>query len=391
MNIDIPTLLLVNGAVMVIAALSFIVNTVLRRNNDVGRMWTTAFVAGILTTLSYAALSVSAEAWWTTAIGNGAYTLTVAALWCGCRLANERASRFWVALVTAAGVAIAALAPGPDGGEWAGVHALFFAVTAFAIAAAVETVRGRLRLSLNARILTVVFALLALYYVLRTIVLLIDGSDGVFFLTYFGTVTSTFVIIFFVILGAISTSVIAAEQQNKAWAGGAVVDAAGGQRIPGVLDSDSFAQHAADWLARARRDRDDLVLLVFDVANMVDMNTAFGREYGDQAVQSVGRIACNSAPSSAIVAHLSGVRFAILTTAPIVGDAAVVAEYLQTALVEIPVDPVEGIRAIATCGISTTEADGYDFADLQRAALAALACARVEGAGTISLAGTVPG
>ena len=241
------------------------------------------------------------------------------------------------------------------------------------------------------RILTVVFALLALYYVLRTIVLLIDGSDGVFFLTYFGTVTSTFVIIFFVILGAISTSVIAAEQQNRAWAGAAVVDEAGGQRIPGVLDSDSFAQHAGDWLARARRDRDALVLLVFDVANMADMNTAFGREYGDQAVQSVGRIACNSAPSSAIVAHLSGVRFAILTTAPIVGEATVVAEYLQTALVEIPVDPVEGIRAIATCGISTTEADGYDFADLQRAALAALACGRVKGAGTISLAGTVPG
>jgi len=51
--------------------------------------------------------------------------------------------------------------------------------------------------------------------------------------------------------------------------------------------------------------------------------------------------------------------------------------------VETPIDPIEGIRAIATCGLSTTETVGYSFTALQKAAVAALDRAGTAGPGSI--------
>ncbi|MET0989829.1 MAG: diguanylate cyclase, partial [Glaciihabitans sp.] len=153
--------------------------------------------------------------------------------------------------------------------------------------------------------------------------------------------------------------------------------------LPGVLTTTEFEQHARNWLVRARRDRDDLVLVMMDVANLEHMNTAFGRDYGDEAIRATARIALDSLPSAALVGYRHGKRFTILTTAPRVGDAVIVAERLHTALVETPIDPVEGIRAVATCGMATTRETGYDFAALRLASIRALDDASQSGAGSI--------
>jgi diguanylate cyclase (GGDEF)-like protein len=388
MRIDAPTLLLTSGAVIVISTISFVVNTVLRRNDIVARMWTVAFVSGILTSLSYAIWSVNPQAWWAVAVGNGEFVFSIGALWCGCRLFNERRSFLWVPLVAALVVLSAALARGPHGGAWAGSLEMFVGVAAFGTLAAVETRRANLSRSVTARVLTVVFAFVSVYYVFRAVWIVIDGPTGPVFTAYFGTIPATFVTIFLVILGAISTSILAVGRQSGQRVGTRVGLT---RQIPGVVGELAFQEAATDWLARAKRDRDSLVLVIFEIANIDHMNTAFGREYGDQAIYAVGRIACQSTPSASLVCHFRGARFAILTTAPAVGEAELVAEHLHTSLVETPIDPIEGIRAIATCGLATTEHDGYDFADLRASALAALSVARFTGPGTIRLTGSITG
>ena len=385
MLIDLQTLLLASGTVVSVAAFSFILNTVLRGADDVGRTWSLSFIAGILTTLSYAVWGVVPDAWWAIAVGNGALALTLGTMWSGSRQFNERASMLWIPNVTSVLVAVAVLVRGPQGGAWAGAVEMFIASAVFAALAGLETVRGRLRRSLNARVLTVVFWGVSFYYIARTGVILIDGPEGDAFTRYWGTVTTTFVTIAFVMLASLSLSVLTASRRVR---GDGTRLNSGEPAIPGVLNKVQFEQAASDWLMRARRDRDSLVLLYLDVANLEHMNTAFGRSYGDQAISAVARTAVDHSPSAAIVGHIRGKRFAILTTAPAVGTAAVVAESLHTALVESPIDPVEGIRAIATCGLGLTDSEGYDFAELQRATLNALVRAESDGAGAIYIAGS---
>jgi diguanylate cyclase (GGDEF)-like protein len=382
MLIDTQTLILASGAVVAISAFSFIINTVLRGADDVGRTWSIAFIMGILTTLSYAVWSVVPHAWWAVAVGNAALVLSLGAMWSGTRQFNERKALRYVTVPASILVGGFVLLEGPTGGGWAGAVPMFLGVAAFATLAGIETVRGVLRRSLNARVLTVVFWGVALFYLLRTVVILVDGSDGDIFNRYWGTVSTTFVTIVFVILAAISMSVLSASRRTR---GGDAARGSGDSTIAGVFDKQEFEQAARDWLLRAKRDRDALVLLYLDVANLEHMNTAFGRTYGDQAVYAVGRIAVEHSPSASIVGHIRGKRFALLTTVPSVGSPAVVAERLHTALVEIPIDPVEGIRAIATCGLGLTEIAGYDFADLQKTTLDALSQAESTGPGEIYL------
>jgi diguanylate cyclase (GGDEF)-like protein len=382
MLIDLQTLLLAQGVVVTICGVAFIVNNVLRRNDKVGRTWSIAFISGILAAFAYAVWALVPGAWWGNAIGNAAVVLSLATMWSGCRQYNDRSSAMAISLLGAGITVLAALVPGPDGGDWAGAAVEFAAVAVFAALAGVESVRFRMRRSVTARMLSVVFWGVCVYFTLRLAAFLINGESGAAFLEYFGTVQTTFASITLVVLAAVSMSVLTT---NRAVRGAQDIAAAEAPRLPGVLPLPEFEQHAEAWLLRAQRDRDPLVLLLVDIANLDDMNTAFGRSYGDEAIRAVARICVRTLPSAAIVGHQRGKSFIILTSAPAVGDAIIVAERLHTALVETPIDPVEGIRAVASCGLVSTRTAGYDYATLRVQATAALLSARETGPGAIRL------
>jgi diguanylate cyclase (GGDEF)-like protein len=378
-TIDTQTMLLIQGAVVAVCSVSFMLH-VLSRNSRTGRTWTIAYISGILSGLAHAIWGFTDNSWWAVGIGNAAFVLTMAALWVGCRQFNNRPSLLWVALAATGVTALAALLEGPAGGDWAGAAITFVMLASFAALSGIETLRGLLRRNHSGRVLPVVFFGTALFYGVRTVIFLVDGPDGVIFQDYVGTPVAAFVTIVLVILATISMTVLNAGASSVAsvtHAGDSPSD------LPGVLGMAAFEQHARNWLVRARRERDDLVLVTMDVANLEHMNTAFGRDYGDEAIRSVARICLEYLPSAALVGYGHGKRFTILTTAPGVGDASIVAERLHTALVETPIDPVEGIRAVATCGLSTTRESGYDFAVLRSSSLRAVSEANQVGAGTI--------
>jgi diguanylate cyclase (GGDEF)-like protein len=380
MLIDLQTLLLAQGVVVTICGVAFIVNNILRRNDKVGRTWSIAFISGILAAFAYAVWALVPEAWWGNAIGNAAVVLSIATMWSGCRQYNDRSSAMPISLIGASVTAIAALIPGPSGGDWAGAAVEFAAVAVFGALAGVESARFRMRRSVTARMLSVVFWGVCAFFTLRLAALLIVGETGDAFLDYFGTAQTTFASITLVVLAAVSMSVLTT---NRAVRGARDIAAAEAPRMPGVLSEPEFDQHAEAWLLRAQRDRDPLVFLLVDIANLDDMNTAFGRSYGDEAIRAVAGICVRTLPSAAIVGHLHGKSFSILTSAPAVGDAVIVAERLHTALVESPIDPIEGIRAVASCGLTSTRASGYDYGDLRSQATAALVSAKEAGSGAI--------
>lgn len=389
MVLDPQSFLLSLGLVVNVAGVTFIVHTVLRRSDAVGRTWSIAFVAGMLATLAHVVAALGPDTWWAWPIGNGAFVLSVALLWCGCRQFNGRNPLLGLALGISVAVGVAAALRGPAGGLSAGSAEMFAGIAFVSAIGGAESLRGALARSSTARVLVLVFWGSAVFYLARLLDFFISGGSEVSFAGSGGQLGATAVAIVLVIVSGMSMSVLMTERQLD---GGANPSQRSVRAIPGVMAQDSFAQHADDWLTRAQRDREQLVLVILEIANLDNMNTAFGRDYGDQAIYAVGRIAAESAPSAAIVSHLRGSRFAILTTAPTVGDAVAVAEQLHTALVETPVDPVEGIRAIATCGLATTEVTGYDRDVLQECALRALAAARGAGPGSVRMheAATIP-
>jgi len=382
--IDVQTLLVAAGIVVAISAISFILSTTLRRNESYGRTWCIAFVAGILETIASIVLATSPSGWWGSGVGNAAVVLALGLMWSGCRQFNERRSLVWIPLAASLLVAAVSLLQGPQGGYWAGAVEMFVGVFVFATLAGAETIRGHMRRAIDARALTIVFWLVALYYAVRCVIFVLAGETSDLFSLYFGTITTTLVAIVLVIVAAISMTAIQPPTT------GLLAGARSGSRglvIEGVSGPETFEAQVRDWLVRSRRDHETLVLLTLSVEGLDDITSAFGREFADQTIRTVGRIACEYSPAAALVAHSGRGRFLVLTLAPSVGSATTIAERLQTALVETPVDTVQGIRAITTIGLATTDESGYDYTELVLAAGGALRTAAEQKPGSIVAAG----
>ncbi|MFW8745019.1 hypothetical protein, partial [Mesorhizobium japonicum] len=75
MNLDITTVAAVSGLIVILCGVTFILNTTLRRNDRVGRIWSVAFVAAILETLAYTIEGLQPAAWWAVAVGNGSFVV----------------------------------------------------------------------------------------------------------------------------------------------------------------------------------------------------------------------------------------------------------------------------------------------------------------------------
>jgi len=378
--LDTQTLLYASGLVVATAGIAFVLNTILRRDSISSRLWSLGFISGMLATIAYAVWGYTPDLWWIVSIGNGALSFAVAAMWSGFRTYNSRASLLWVAGLGALVVGLAVLIEGPDGGSWAGGAAMFLAIATFAALASVETLRGILRRSINARILTVVFGAVALYYVVRTVVFLVYGETSEEFLQGFGTATTTLINIVYLTLAAISLSVLQWESagpgpgRSRADDGGA------------VIGRTKFAGIATDWLRRAECNADPLVLVLLEVDNLEHINIALGNDFGDKVIRSVERVTSESVPTASLVSSQSSTRFAVLTAPPAIGQERAIAERIHTALAEAPVDAAEGLRAIATFGVASTKTSGYSFAALMAAAVVGLKQAELAGPGTIEVA-----
>jgi hypothetical protein len=118
-TLDLMSVLVMTTLVVNVSGILFIVETLLRRDEGAGSVWALAFLAGMLTTLSYSLWAQTPDAWWAIAVGNAAFVASTGCMWLGCRRFNGRRMG-WASAVVAVAVAVAgftvALA-GPGGGD----------------------------------------------------------------------------------------------------------------------------------------------------------------------------------------------------------------------------------------------------------------------------------
>jgi diguanylate cyclase (GGDEF)-like protein len=387
MLLDMTTLLLVSGMVVVLCGVSFIVNTAMRRNDASGRLWSISFISGMLTALSFLVWGIDPDVWWVLAIGNAAYVISIGSIWSGARMFNARTSYIWVPLVAGLVSALLTAIEGPDAGIWTGSTGLFVGVAVFAGLGGAETIRGRMRRNLNARILSICLWIVCAYYVLRTSIFVTAGPESDVFLTYFGSETTTVITILLVLLGTISMSILQAERSGARALGDVTV---GVHSVVGVLSAASFMQQWADWVERASFHGDRLAMIAMDVDNLPQMNMAFGRTFGDTAIRSVAQIVRHCTPTSSLLGHTGAGRFVIVVVAASATDAEQLAIRLQTGLVDEPIDPQQSLRATASFGVVDTDAFGYSLPALRRALDDATQQARDEGGNRIVLGKIIP-
>lgn len=368
--LDSTTLLLVGGLVLLLAGISFLLETLLRRNDAVGRLWSVFYLGAMFSVFAFVLVSIDPSRWWAGAIANGAHATALGFIWSGARRANGRSPLLVVPLALGLVVAVASFVPGEAGGFWAGGVEMFLGVALMCLLSAFEFTRGDLSRLLASRVLTVLLGLMGLFYVGRAVVFVSLGPEDPVFADYFGTEVSTLVEIGLAVIGTIMLASVQGDRFEKI--SDEDVEIGARVRIDGIMSARLFREMAETWLLRAVRERTTLVLLLIDVADLAAINTAFGRAAGDAAIRTTGRIVLTHAPTASLVGHLSTRRFAILLELPANDSVDAVADRIGEGVLGAAIDDRDRFRASTFRGIATTRTSGAGYSDLLAAAADAL-------------------
>lgn len=372
MTLDANTLYLMGGLLVLLTGIFFLMETILRHNDAVGRLWIAFFIGAMFATFAYVVGLVDHEAnWWATAVGNGAYTASVGFLWAGARRANGGRPLLSIAIAGGAAVALAALVRGPEGGYWAGAAEMFLGMAVFAVLTARECSRGELRRLVSARLLATLLIALAAFYLVRAAAFVLLGPDDGFFSAVFGAESSSIAVICMVVVGTLALSSVQGDRFRR----GAHLDAESGLRvtIEGAVGRETFRELSESWLVRSVRERSTLVLLIIEIADLAEINLAFGRAAGDAAIRTAARIALAQAPAAVLVGHISPRRFALLMPAAGADAVEAVGDRIRDAVLNSPIDERDRFRASIFRGVASTRTAGARFDDLFRAAAEAVA------------------
>lgn len=360
--LDLQTLLIASGMVVAICGVSFVVNTVFGRNDPPGRLWSAAFIAGIMTTISFAIWGAQPSAWWAIAVGNASLVLAMGCVWAGARLFNGRRSRVLIVLGGAVLAAVAVALEGPDGGDWAGGLVFLIGVAVFSALAGVEALTGRMRRNLNARILAVLMLIVGAYYGTRSGVFFVAGPDSDLFLGAFSTEVTTFVTLLFVIVASTSMSILRVERSGSRSA--RPLEQA---QWSGIYPEALFSSPAVDRIERANRRGERVAFIGAEIDNLADINTAFGRSFGDDAIETFSSLLRDHLPTTAIIGRRAGAQFACLVMVESLEQAYDVIQDVRTALVDEPLENSSGIRLSVSWGVVLVEPEEPDIPALTAA------------------------
>src|SRR5690606_14483912 len=122
--------------------------------------------------------------------------------------------------------------------------------------------------------------LMTVYYSVRAVAFVAWGPADPAFDVAFGPATSTLLETSLVVVAAMTLSAIQSERFRGPGEWGAGSEGGGRIRVEGIVGPATFRILAESWLVRAVRERSNLVLILIDVADLAEINVAFGRAAG---------------------------------------------------------------------------------------------------------------
>jgi diguanylate cyclase (GGDEF)-like protein len=160
------------------------------------------------------------------------------------------------------------------------------------------------------------------------------------------------------------------------------VTAPGGRIDPltGLITASAFEDRAEQELARARRQNEQLAILIVDLDRFKGINEAFGNSFGDRLLRAVGGRLAGRLRETDCIARLRSDEFVILQpTLRRVDDSAELARRLGDAFAEPFVIDKEEVHISASVGITLFPTDGKGVGALLKNADLAMYRAKASG------------
>ncbi|WP_166980673.1 diguanylate cyclase domain-containing protein [Paramicrobacterium fandaimingii] len=363
--IDATTVLIMSGLLTVVCAVIFVLNSAFGRQDAVGLFWSAGLLFAIGSSMSFAVFGLDPSMGWANAAGNAMLAIGMGCVWLGIRSFNGRRLRMWIVFGAGAIIFVASLLDSPFGNEWAGAPVSWLGIIAFTAMAAVECFSRRLSGRLNGRILAVVVGTEAVFYSGRFIVFLTSGAQSSAFQVWFGTATTTGLAILLVVAGTLAISILRIERTNTYIESGLYAEP--GFSHVGVLDWPHFTTGGADRVSRAKNHGMSSGVVIVTIDSLGDINTAFGKDVGDRAVQILADVLRDTMPPTAIIGRESAGTFGVVTTMADPAEAEDTIARLHNALVESAFDSRANLRLTVSVGVATgatTEAGWQKLFDL---------------------------
>lgn len=327
-SLDTTTVLVVSAVLIAVVASLFVLGVWRRgRTDHVDRCWSLTFLAAVVTTFAYLAAETPAL-WWATALGNGAFVLSLGAIWAGARARDARPPLLSLVAASAALVAALALVRGPDGGPWAGGLGYLLALATWCALAAVELLARTRRRAGETAALGAVCAVAAAYYAGRAVAFAAGGPASPTFERFFATSTTTVVNVVLVVVGAFA--MMALRTRETAEAAVSRYDAALGTRTMPYL-----ASSVAERAARGRLGP-TLQVVVLRLQDARELRAAFGREGREHARAHLATVVLDTLPGQALAGHDDGHPDDLVVVLPGTADGDAWLQDVERTLVEQP-------------------------------------------------------
>lgn len=361
MILDSDTVLAVTGLVVVVSGSLFVIETLLRRDEGAGRIWALAFLSAMLTVLSYVIWLQDRDAWWAIAIGNAGFVAANGCMWLGCAAYNGRRLQ-WRSIVVAvlsAAALVAVAIEGPGGGDWAGALWMFLGVVVLAALGALECVRGALGETRTATVLAVVLGVEALYFVARTVAILLAGPESGLFQSAFGSVPTSLVTIVLCIVAVVVASVLRVPRAPMRG-----VSERSEMDRNGVLTAAAFTQQLTDVLGRAQQRRETVAVTAVRIADLDEVSTAFGGDAAREVAGALRQAVRAHVPSDALVCDDDAAGMLVATVVDSGRDAHRGASRLHRGLFDDLSAAAGGVIPVVGVGVATTDDYAFDAGDL---------------------------
>lgn len=368
--IDIYTATLLSAIVVLVAGVLYLIETLLRKDHGAGRVWSLAFLAGVLTTLSYLVWTVSPDPWVAIAVGNGAIVASAGCLWLGCRTYNGRpqlVTGLSVGVVSIAAV-VAVLVYGPDGGDWAGAVVLFAGVGVFAGLGAIESRRGAMGSSLTSLGFTVVMTIESVFYLSRIVAFVIEGEDGRTFTGLLGSESVAILTICLTIVAVVTASILRAGQTSlRGENDTAVLELA----ADGVLRASSYHLVMRSLISRAQRNSELIGVVALRIEDLAQIGVAFGTAEQEELTSEWREGVRRYAPNFSLVGEGGPTAILVGFQPSSVGDARRVASRIHRRLLDDFAEMRSAVIPVMGVGVAMSDVVGYDVDAMFAAANAA--------------------
>lgn len=150
--------------------------------------------------------------------------------------------------------------------------------------------------------------------------------------------------------------------------------------LTGAMSQRAFREEAGRALSLARRHRNDLSVLMFDLDHFKRVNDTHGHAAGDRVLQEVATISRAGIRTSDVIGRLGGEEFAILLPHTGASAAFAVAEKIRSSIAHLRISVANTTISVSVSfGISNLDASVGDVDVLLERAVHALYAAKADG------------